>query len=132
MIPPRKMRKQDVDAVSALYRREEDACGNNLPSGIKEASGYVIETGGECVGFISVTTLKDEPYIDYLLVAADHRGKGYATSLVRELQKSHDHLFLHVLHENKGAIRLYMRCKFKTVSYGAGVHQDKLRMEWSR
>lgn len=132
MIKLRKMSLGDMQAVSDLCWQEEAMPKENLPRGVKEASGYVLELDGECVGFISVTTLNDRPYIDYLLVASNHRRKGFGEILVEEVKNRREYLFLHVKQANGKAIRLYKRCEFKQVACGVGKHKDKICMDWSR
>ncbi len=76
---------------------------------------YVIaESEGEIVGFAGVMVIGDQAHVTNLLVAEEHRGRGFGTRLMSSLiesavERGARHLTLEVRVENEAARGLYGR-----------------------
>jgi predicted GNAT family acetyltransferase len=107
----------DVDEMLALveltkpgpFLRRTPELGSYL--GIREA-GQLVAMAGERLrplGYTEISAVCTHP---------EHRGRGYASSLVlvliRKITKRDETPFVHVRAENVGAIRLYEKLGFKT------------------
>jgi GNAT superfamily N-acetyltransferase len=81
--------------------------------GIRSRDGELIAMGGERL------TLDGYPEISGICTHPDHRGKGYAASLIWQVARNHHRdgniSWLHVSADNHRAIELYLRMRFRVV-----------------
>ena len=77
---------------------------------------YLYFDGEKVVGYVGIYSVLDEGYITNIAVLKDHRKKGVATSLLKELTEKESALSfisLEVRESNAAAISLYTKFNFK-------------------
>ena len=77
---------------------------------------YLYFEGEKVVGYVGIYSVLDEGYITNIAVLKDHRKKGIATSLLKELTEKESALSfisLEVRESNAAAISLYTKFNFK-------------------
>ena len=77
---------------------------------------YVYFEGEEVVGYVGIYSVLDEGYITNIAVLKDHRKKGVATALLKELTEKESALSfisLEVRESNTAAISLYEKFNFE-------------------
>ena len=89
------------------------------------AKYFVLTEGEEVLAYLGIRTVLDEIHIMNIAVKPEHRGKGYSTLLMNELDKfAVDGKFysisLEVREGNEKARNLYNKCGFET----CGVRKD--------
>jgi len=94
------------------------------------ADGYVYESDGRVVGFMTLNPAKQ--YILELFVDSASQGKGAGTALIKVAKSLHPYLYTHVYREKVPALRFYERQGF--LCYGThpeeSTDQIKLVMKW--
>jgi ribosomal-protein-alanine N-acetyltransferase len=97
----------------------------------------VLRVEGELVGYSIAWFVADEAHLANLAVAPEHRGRGLASALLRDLlhearRRESRVVWLEVRVSNAQAIRLYERFHFRPVAvrknYYAREHEDALVM----
>ena len=77
---------------------------------------YLYFEGEKVVGYVGIYSVLDEGYITNIAVLKDHRKKGVATALLKELTEKESALSfisLEVRESNAAAISLYTKFNFK-------------------
>jgi len=84
-----------------------------------EAASHVIQADGENAGWVVVASMPREVHIVDIMIVAEKRGRGIATSAVREILSTAagagKPVRLSVNAANRGAIRLYERLGFRKI-----------------
>ncbi len=133
MITIRPFEEADIDAVAdieAAHRSRPWSRGIFADELAAENRIYfVAEEGGSVIGFGGVMIVGEEAHVTNLLVVPDHRRRGVATSLMRQLIKESvaagaRHLTLEVRSKNEGARRLYSRLGLAPVGVRPGYYGD--------
>ena len=92
---------------------------------------YVIDLGGEIVGYLAALVRKDSPNIRLysLMIDSRHRSRGYAVELIHFLEREsrasgRAQISLEVREGNYPAVSLYTSCGFQMGEKLAGYYPD--------
>lgn len=112
----RRATRQELDEVGALL----EAGGlPPLPSGISLADVLVGISEDSVIGVVALDVVARRGLTLWLAVAADHRGRGLGTSLLRGLISRAQELGLRELYAvDRGAAKLFLALGFKPVPTG--------------
>lgn len=103
----------NLDAHSFISRNYWLANVAEVRGAIKQSELYVAtEHEDKIIGFIGLVN----DYAAGLFVAANHRGHGIGSELLKVAIRTHPHLTLHVYEKNPRAFELYRRLGFKVIS----------------
>jgi ribosomal protein S18 acetylase RimI-like enzyme len=87
---------------------------------------WIIEDDGVLVASLMSEIYQGQPYIFSVVTAASHRGRGLATTLIKEFEKhyqaaGYDRVWLHVKVENP-AQKLYFDLGYRVASFEANIY----------
>lgn len=108
-LPARELSLIEKECFSAPWSEESFKTAENTRF-------YLYFEGEKVVGYIGIYSVLDEGYITNIAVLKDHRKKGVATALLKELTEKESALSfisLEVRESNAAAISLYTKFNFK-------------------
>ncbi|MFC2662998.1 MAG: N-acetyltransferase, partial [Eubacterium sp.] len=126
----RRMEKQDLDEVSAIWLSSNTSAHSFIPADyweknlplvkelLPQAEVYVYEKNHRIMGFIGL----NENYIEGLFVSEELRSEGIGRRLLDYVKKNKAELSLDVYQKNEGAVRFYKREGFSIT--GKGVDEE--------
>lgn len=143
------LRAENAEALAALHRQVMNEPDGWSDAGLRRlltaqaARGFQAEAGGAIAGYVLAFAAADEAEVLALCVAQEHRGKGLAQALLRDLARELTaghivRLHLEVRASNLPARRLYARIGFietgRRKGYYSGVEgepaEDAITMLW--
>jgi len=121
--------------IPTLYRLEELCFSRSLlwtkkdfPGALKKSDVYLAREKGVIVGFLLAEEQHKEGYIATIDVHPDHRGKGIATLLIKEVEKDYKKKYkemkLHVNVDNQ-AQTLYFKLGYRVKAVKEHYYADK-------
>ncbi len=141
----RRARRNEADAVAALFRASKEAAMPYLPDlhtahedraffrdrVFVDCDVSVAERGGALVGFCA----HRPSWIDHLYVHPDHQRSGVGSVLVRHVQQAHDHIRLWAFQRNVRARAFYeahgFTCERTTDGRDNEEHEPDALYVWS-
>lgn len=108
-LPARELSLIEKECFSAPWSEESFKTAENTRF-------YLYFEGEKVVGYVGIYSVLDEGYITNIAVLKDHRKKGVATALLKELTEKESALSfisLEVRESNAAAISLYTKFNFK-------------------
>ena len=108
-LPARELSLIEKECFSAPWSEESFKTAENTRF-------YLYFEGEKVVGYVGIYSVLDEGYITNIAVLKDHRKKGVATTLLKELTEKESALSfisLEVRESNAAAISLYTKFNFK-------------------
>ena len=108
-LPTRELSLIEKECFSAPWSEESFKTAENTRF-------YLYFEGEKVVGYVGIYSVLDEGYITNIAVLKDHRKKGVATALLKELTEKESALSfisLEVRESNAAAISLYTKFNFK-------------------
>ena len=108
-LPARELSLIEKECFSAPWSEESFKTAENTRF-------YLYFEGERVVGYVGIYSVLDEGYITNIAVLKDHRKKGVATALLKELTEKESalsYISLEVRESNAAAISLYTKFNFK-------------------
>lgn len=96
---------------------------------VLKSPAWAVEDNGVIVASLMSEMYHGQPYIWSVVTAASHRGRGLATTLIKEFEKhyqaaGYDRAWLHVRVENP-ALKLYFDLGYRVASFDANIYAPR-------
>lgn len=120
-----------LDYAKDLKEEEEkeiiDYVNANVPKSISNYKSIIVDE--KVVGCLLVEKENDGVLVDEIYLEEEHRGKGIGTSILKNVIKENNIVYLWVYKLNKNAIKLYEKLGFSTIKetetrYYMNLHTD--------